>query len=196
MSSHHIVREAQEPALFLYTIDSTLPKYINDLLEWSPVVICTENSLFAALQHGIKIDVVICPPSFVSTAETLTAHQQPIKILAADPTNLIATFNYLLENKHSAVNICSTIPINPDELLPFTSTLTIVVMDMTGNKSFWAMPPSFTKWLPKGQLLSITPAPVETDNNLKINAEGYLEVQKTGTLLVHISNSAWVELIV
>jgi thiamine pyrophosphokinase len=195
MSSHHIVREAQEPALFLYTIDSTLPEYVNDLLEWSPVVICTENSLFVALQHGVKIDVVICPTSFVSTAETLTAHQQPIRIVAHEQIALIATLEYLVENKHSAVNICSTIPINPDELLTFTSTLTIVVMDMKGNKSFWAMPPSFTKWLPQGQLLSITPAPVATDNNLKINAEGYLEVEQTGTLLLHLSSPTWVELV-
>ncbi|MFY7788129.1 MAG: hypothetical protein ACOVQA_09665 [Thermoflexibacteraceae bacterium] len=194
MSSHHIVREAQEPALFLYTTATTLPSYIGELLEWSPIVICTENSLFAALQNGIKVDVVICPPLFVSTANALTNHQQPIQIIPSNHTNPIATLDYLLKKEHYAVNICTTTTINPADLLPLTDVLTIVVMDTEGNKSFWATPPYFTKWLPKNQQIQMTPMPLVIDEKLQLGEQNCWVVTQTGTITVALAEPCWITL--
>lgn len=59
MSSHHTVLEDQEPALFIMDASAVPFAQIQDLLEWSPTVIVSEEALSEVLNWGIKIDVVI-----------------------------------------------------------------------------------------------------------------------------------------
>lgn len=61
MSSHHIVRDDQEPALILYSADSGEVEAIGQLLEWSPVVVVHHQALDLALAMGIKIEAVGSP---------------------------------------------------------------------------------------------------------------------------------------
>ncbi|MFN8340999.1 MAG: hypothetical protein U0V64_04955 [Cyclobacteriaceae bacterium] len=57
MSSHHIVRENQEPALVVW--DLVRYEDLAEFLEWSPLVIVTEQSMELVLSWGIRIDVVL-----------------------------------------------------------------------------------------------------------------------------------------
>jgi thiamine pyrophosphokinase len=194
MSSHHIVREAQEPALFLYTENYSFHEQLGDLLEWSPVVICTENSLGTALQNGIKVDVILCPKEFVSIAEALTQHQQPIKIIATKEDSLTATLTYLMTTQHHAVTVCTDKHLNKNDLLPFIEQITVVVLDTEGNKSFWAAPPYFSKWLPKNQLIQITPMPLVVDEKLRLVEQNCCIVAQAGTVMIALTEPCWITL--
>ncbi len=59
MSSHHIVREKQEPALLVLGLDSFSDELLGQLLEWSPTVIVTELTAERINAYGIKIDWII-----------------------------------------------------------------------------------------------------------------------------------------
>ena len=43
MSSHHIVREKQEPALLVLGLNNFSTELLGQLLEWNPTVITTER---------------------------------------------------------------------------------------------------------------------------------------------------------
>ena len=61
MSSHHVVTENQEPALLILNPDSIQFEKVQELLEWSPLVIVSDTALEGVLRRGIKIDVLLTP---------------------------------------------------------------------------------------------------------------------------------------
>ncbi|GAC1303692.1 MAG: hypothetical protein NVSMB24_10070 [Mucilaginibacter sp.] len=61
MSSHHVVREKQEPALLVLSLDNFPDEMLGQLLEWSPTVICTQQTAEALVAYGIKIDWIVGP---------------------------------------------------------------------------------------------------------------------------------------
>jgi hypothetical protein len=93
MSSHHIIRDDQEPALLILEADSSSKEIIGQWLEWSPSVMVTEKSIHLALALEIKIDVMLCPEQQVQSYTELLASQLPIRFIhAEDP--LIAGLNH------------------------------------------------------------------------------------------------------
>ena len=63
MSSHHIVRDEQEPALIILSLKSVESAILDELLEWSPTVILPDHLIEEAAVLGFKFDVVICEES-------------------------------------------------------------------------------------------------------------------------------------
>ena len=59
MSSHHIVRDDQEPALIIANGASCSFELLGQLLEWSPIVVVLDNAIDRVLQLDIKIDVLL-----------------------------------------------------------------------------------------------------------------------------------------
>ena len=62
MSSHHIIRENQEPALWLSTVETNSESQVLEFLEWSPVLIVDSRCLEFNFKHGIQADIVIGTP--------------------------------------------------------------------------------------------------------------------------------------
>src|ERR671912_567944 len=60
MSSHHYVKEAQEPALLV--ADALADDHLLSLLEWSPVVLAASQALPKVASWGIRVDVVFFDP--------------------------------------------------------------------------------------------------------------------------------------
>ena len=59
MSSHHIVRDDQEPALIIANGASCSEELMGQLLEWSPLVIVLDSAIERVLELGIKVDVLL-----------------------------------------------------------------------------------------------------------------------------------------
>lgn len=59
MSSHHIVRDDQEPALIIANGASCSFDLLGQLLEWSPIVVVLDNAIDRVLQLDIKVDVLL-----------------------------------------------------------------------------------------------------------------------------------------
>ena len=82
MSSHHIVREKQEPALIIANGEACSEDLLGQLLEWSPFVLVLDGAIDRVLNRGIKIDVLFGDFDHLDIdLEDLKSSQFPIEII-------------------------------------------------------------------------------------------------------------------
>ncbi|TSJ43446.1 thiamine diphosphokinase [Mucilaginibacter corticis] len=146
MSSHHIVREKQEPALLVLGLDGFDDEQLGQLLEWSPTIITTPITAEKLNVQGIKIDWII-------TDETDGDLQSDIKHLpVGDKTIIAAAMDHLIEKGYPAVNIV-TDEFELAEYLPFADKINLVIFYR--QQKIYAVPSGFNKWKPGGEEIRI-----------------------------------------
>lgn len=154
MSSHHIVKEDQEPALLIADATAVPFEIIQQLLEWSPTVLVLEEAVEEVLTWGIKIDLVVGKDTSVKHLRELLADQLPVKILSFLPGEepYRTAFYFLLAGKYHSVNV---VGVDPDLLAEFTTQMDIVSFY---NHQRWSYTRhgKFEKWLTKGTRITAT----------------------------------------
>jgi hypothetical protein len=152
MSSHHFVKEGQEPALLI--LEPLSFGTIESLLEWAPLVLVNERSLEVVLSWGIKIDVVLAKPESMSRLTDQLADQAPLSLLSAAPHEEIdIALNYLIAIKQKAVSIFISDPLSMIPALSgFNTSLTLILFSDTSK---WTYCPHgvFRKWISGGTVL-------------------------------------------
>jgi thiamine pyrophosphokinase len=171
MSSHHIIRDEQEPVLFVLAASNPDFTLVEQLLEWSPVVVVSEASLQLALDWGIKIDKVICQADQQARCAAQLAHQMPVEILVGASDLPGGPFAQWLVAKQLAANVL--LPLGPASLPELrTQWLALakqvpLVFYGNGWKGFLLTQP-FKKWVTAGTrfvleqpvlVLGLCPAP-------------------------------------
>lgn len=165
MSSHHIVRDDQEPALIIANGASCSEELLGQLLEWSPLVIVLDSAIDRVLELGIKVDVLLGDFDRGFNPEHYTESQYPIEIVHTpnqDKTDLEKAFDYLIERGIPAVNVIwatgkradHTIT-NVTNIVRFRNALKIVILD--DHSKIFLLPNKFEKWYPKNTPLSLIP---------------------------------------
>ena len=81
MSSHHIVRDDQEPALIIANGAACSMELLNQLLEWSPLVIVLDSAIDRVLELGIKVDVLLGDFDRGFQPEEYLEKQYPLEIV-------------------------------------------------------------------------------------------------------------------
>ncbi|RYG20937.1 MAG: thiamine pyrophosphokinase [Chitinophagaceae bacterium] len=170
MSSHHIVREKQEPALYIHHLGSFDDEYLGQLLEWSPTVVVAASEYEKALSLGIKIDVVI------GLADGLQI-QENTKFIYAGIENLPTAVKYLISEKYPAVNIISS-ENRFDDVADFLPEINIVLF--TEKEKSYAVKPGFSVWKPKGTVFHIDIISYFETSNLRPCDNGDLMVIEDG----------------
>lgn len=152
MSSHHVVREKQEPALLVLGMDSFDDELLGQLLEWSPTVIVTQNTAEKVHAWGIKIDCVI-------STDNIEGLQSDIKWLPAGTDTLTeAALKYLITNNYPAVNII-TDDVQLKDVMYFADKINLVIF--SAGKKIYAVNSGFTKWKPTGEVIELLAHPNE-----------------------------------
>lgn len=150
MSSHHIVREKQEPALLVLGLDSFSDELLGQLLEWSPTVIVTQPMAEKLNAYGIKIDWII-------TNEDDENLQSDIKVMpAGNDTPAEAAFKYLIMHNYPAVNIV-TDELELKDYFFYTDKINMVIYH--ANKKVYAVNSGFSKWMPAGEIVELLSVP-------------------------------------
>lgn len=146
MSSHHIVREKQEPALLVLGIDTFPDEFLGQLLEWSPTVITTPQTAEKLVAFGIKIDWII-------TNDMDADLQSDVKLMSCGDGNLTdAALSFLISNEYSAVNIvCDDLDLKDYE--HFSNKINMVIFN--NGKKIFAINPGFNKWKPAGDMIHV-----------------------------------------
>lgn len=185
MSSHHIVREDQEPALLILDTAATSFKVIEQLLEWSPTVIVFETVTEQVLSWGIKIDAAILS-NLILWYDRLVV-QEPIQIVQASGRPIQDGLDFALSKKYKAINILVSEKADLDLLSAADVDIDLVAFHLQYR---WSLIRSgnFEKWLTKGTRLAIYP-------NLKIITAGLTEqllVIETGKIKIESSSCFWV----
>lgn len=165
MSSHHIVRDDQEPALIIANGASCHPELLGQLLEWSPLVIVLDSAMERVLELGIKVDVLLGDFDRGFDPEYYKEKQFPLEIVHApdqNKTDLEKAFDYLVERKIPAVNVVWATGKRADHTITNITNITsyrdlikIVVLD--DHSKVFLLPKKFEKWYPANTPLSLIP---------------------------------------
>jgi thiamine pyrophosphokinase len=146
MSSHHFVKEKQEPALIIADLDGFDEEYLGQLLEWSPTVLVPSHLIEKVLSLGIKIDVVLVPD------EGEIKHQEHIKLVKTGGDFLNDALKFLLAEGYPAVNIVHH-SFETKSYLLFIDKIDIVVFK--GNQKIYPITSGFSKWQTEGEKISV-----------------------------------------
>ena len=158
MSSHHIVREKQEPALLVLGLDDFPDEMLGQLLEWSPTVITTPQTAEKLVSFGIKIDWVI--------SDGQDDELQPdVKLMSPGNGNLTdAALSYLADNEYPSVNVV-TDDLDLDDYRHFTDRINLVIFN--NHQKIYPVVSGFSKWKAGGETVTLLgTAPGITVNGL------------------------------
>ena len=165
MSSHHIVRENQEPALVIANGEACSRALLDELLEWSPLVVVLDRAMPRVVALGIKVDVLLGDFDGDFNAELYQQAQYPLEIVLAadqDKTDLEKAFDYLVKRGFSAANVVWATGRRADHALnnitclaAYRETLQITLYD--DFSKIFLLPRAFKKWYAKDQIISLMP---------------------------------------
>jgi thiamine pyrophosphokinase len=165
MSSHHIVRDDQEPALIIANGASCSFELLGQLLEWSPIVVVLDNAIDRVLQLDIKVDVLLGDFDGDFDPEIYKEKQYPLEIVHTpnqDKTDLEKALDYLVEKGHKAVNIVWATGKRADHTLAnitnivsYRDKIKIVIID--DHSKIFLLPKRFEKWYTANTPISLIP---------------------------------------
>lgn len=168
MSSHHFVKEGQEPALLI--IHAQRFAVVEPLLEWAPLVAVAHPELDTVLRWGIKVDVVFCPANEIQNTQEKIIDQEPVQIAAYVPNDnlLHEALGFLIHAKQSAVNLVANLTDEHFNLPQLFPKLTLVLLEHNIKWTFHSN--HYSKWLPKNTELVIR----KSEPNQSLSVGGFL----------------------
>jgi thiamine pyrophosphokinase len=174
MSSHHIIRDDQEPALIIANGEECNSEILGELLEWSPFVVVLDGAIQRVLDRGIKVDVLLgdfdgplTPIEGISNDyfEYIRSQQSDIQIVHTpdqNKTDLEKAIEFLIEKGHKAVNILWATGRRADHsitnmtnLVRYKNQIKTVLID--SHSKIFPIVNSFEKWYTKGTPISLIP---------------------------------------
>lgn len=165
MSSHHIVRDDQEPALIIANGASCNEELLGQLLEWSPLVIVLDSAIERVIDLNIKVDVLLGDFDRDFDPNPFIKSQFPIEIVHTpdqNKTDLEKAFDYLIDRKIPAVNVVWATGRRADHtitnltnIVRYRGKLKIVILD--DHSKVFLLPKKFEKWYPENTPISLIP---------------------------------------
>ncbi|WP_026728959.1 thiamine diphosphokinase [Flavobacterium denitrificans] len=165
MSSHHIVRDDQEPALIIANGAACSPELLGQLLEWSPLVVVLDSAIERVLELGIKVDVLLGDFDRGFDPEIYRTSQYPIEIVHTEDqekTDLEKACDYLVERGIPAVNVVWATGKRADHtitnltnIVRHRDSLKIVILD--DHSKIFLLPRKFEKWYTSKTPISLIP---------------------------------------
>lgn len=190
MSSHHIVRENQEPALLIADAHAISFEKIQELLEWMPVVVVLSSEVETVIAWGIKVNVVITPLAEMETWRDQLVEQTPIRFISYNPDDepLQTAFYFLTASKAAGVNCLLG---SKDDLTKIESFSNLDIEAFVDNKLWsWMKKGHFEKWFPSGATLYLSPE--EMKSEFPEFVSGSYRTVKDGIISLKSTRSFWI----
>lgn len=168
MSSHHFVRDKQEPALIIANGEECSNELLNQLLEWNPYVLVLDGALDRVLMKGIKVDAVLGDFDSLQVNRLSVEQEQEIEWIYMEDqelTDLEKGIQYLIKSGHKAANVVWATGKRLDHahnnvitIAKYSEEIPLCVLD-DYSRAFCLQPsPSkFNKFYPEGSILSLIP---------------------------------------
>ena len=182
MSSHHVIRDEQEPALIIANGEACSFELMGQLLEWSPLVVVLDSAIHRVLDLNIKVDVLLGDFDRDFDAEKIRKEQYPLEIVYTpnqNKTDLEKAFDYLIKRGFPAANVIWATGRRADHtisnitnIVRFREQLKIVIID--DYSKIFLLPKTYEKWYPKGTPISLIPVGVAlgiSTQNLKYSLD-------------------------
>ena len=165
MSSHHIVRDDQEPALIIANGEACSEELLGQLLEWSPLVIVLDAAIERVIKLGIKVDVLLGDFDKNLNVNFYKEKQYPLEIVHTpnqDKTDLEKAFDYLISKGHKSVNVIWATGRRSDHtitnitnIVAYRERLKIVILD--DHSKVFLLQKKYEKWYTANTNLSLIP---------------------------------------
>ncbi|MHC5361550.1 thiamine diphosphokinase [Myroides sp. LJL110] len=165
MSSHHIVRDDQEPALIIANGAACSIELLNQILEWSPLVVVLDSAMQRVMELGIKVDVLLGDFDRDFDPNFYLQKQYPLEIVIAQDQNLTdleKALDYLIKRKIPSVNIVWATGKRADHtinnmanMVRFKDQIKMVMLD--DHSKIFPLGPTYKKWYEKDTILSLIP---------------------------------------
>jgi len=171
MSSHHFVKEQQEPAVFILEAEGISFDAVAPLLEWSPTLLVAQEAVEVVLSWGIKIDVILATSSFQEENSYLLEEQYPLRFLTVSSVSTLEEgVHYLLTSQHKGVHLVGFNHQNHQQLQEKIFDLDLTLLDgdwkyypVKGGKfSKWFVPSEIRLLASENQLVEVS----NTDGSL------------------------------
>jgi thiamine pyrophosphokinase len=165
MSSHHIVKEKQEPALIIANGEACSEELLGQLLEWSPFIVVLDHAIYRVLELGIKIDVWLGDFDQKHDFEAIRAAQHPLEIICTpdqEKTDLEKAIDFLIGRGFPAANIVWATGRRADHsitnitnLVRYKEQIKLVLLD--DYSKIFPLLGTFEKWYTAGTPISLIP---------------------------------------
>ncbi|WP_207421666.1 thiamine pyrophosphokinase [Desertivirga brevis] len=145
MSSHHIVRDKQEPALLIMNLIEFNFEHLGQLLEWSPTVVVNEAEYEHVDSLGIKVDAIV-------TSQAHPDLQESTLLIPTEDNPLQDALKYLVGEQYPSVNIVDSTFCEKDYIL-YVGRINLVVL--TPAQRIFPVSSGFSKWKAAGEEITI-----------------------------------------
>lgn len=173
MSSHHIIRENQEPALIIDDYDVISEDMLGQLLEWSPTVITNESGYLKLLLAGIKVDYILVPHSdnhfYSKISELLT---EGIQLVSYSDKSFFEACGHLLQQLSNRNATVISLDFSPKELISFKSIHNVNLVLIRDDFRYVVSEKPYNKWKVKGSIFHIP----EIENQFELRMEGLISL--------------------
>ncbi|GAA4447777.1 thiamine diphosphokinase [Ravibacter arvi] len=165
MSSHHFVREKQEPALIIANGQECSDELLGQLLEWNPYVVVLDNAIYRVMEKGIKPDIWMGDFDTDHDFQSIADRIYPLEIVHTPDqikTDLEKALDLLVERGYPAANIVWATGRRADHTITNITNLVrhkhqIKTVIFDDYSRIFPLPASFEKWYPAGTPLSLIP---------------------------------------
>lgn len=171
MSSHHIVKEKQEPALYIHELSLFDEEYLGQLLEWSPTLMVLASEYEKVISLGLKVDIV------VGALANDIAVQENTMFIPAVKDGLADAIDFLVKEKYPAVNVISQLS-KFDDITCYLPQINIVLF--TSEYKFYPIKDGFSVWKPAGTIFNIDVIAYFEADNLMQQENGDFVVVEDG----------------
>lgn len=183
MSSHHIVRENQEPALIIASLDELDREYLGQLLEWSPSVFADDYSLDFLLAERIKVDFLI-----TEKALSPTVLQEQISLISLLNGLIPDALAYLIAHNYKAVNLlCREIPA---DIATYAGAINIVLF-LDGLRYVFVQD-CYEKWKRAGDKVFVAEELLKSLQGIRKIAPNSFEVETDGFINLQFNTADFV----
>lgn len=166
MSSHHIVRDNQEPALIIANGADCGDELLQQLMEWSPYVLALDGAVHRLLERNIRFDAWLGDfDSGAGVDEMALSKMGDIQRIWAedqDKTDLEKGIEFLISKGHVAANIIWGTGRRADHTINNMATLwryhdQITLSLLDDHSRVYPLNRQFKKWYPAGRAISLIP---------------------------------------
>jgi thiamine pyrophosphokinase len=165
MSSHHIIRDGQEPALIIANGESCSRNLLDQLLEWSPIVMVLDGAIDRVIPLGIKIDILAGDFDRNKDPREILNYQNSVEIVHTpdqNKTDLEKGIELLIERGNTFINIIWATGRRADHtinnmtlLARYKEKANLVIYD--DYSKIFLLKKQYTKWYTKGTPISLIP---------------------------------------
>lgn len=153
MSSHHFVKEGQEPSVWVLGTEFS-EDILGTLLEWSPMVVASVSAAEKLLSFQIKIDKILTENEDRNSREFYSSLYPVEWIQVADITGYLILYierysSHLYLTGLKTATLQEVLFRIPNRLKPFLIGITLTEK--------WVCPPArWNKWMAKNQTFRLT----------------------------------------